>query len=111
MLRLLTAAFLLTASQAWATCWEAETPSSGPRAEICYKGDCLETTLATECGSFENSYYVYSGNVVSVGFKNSGNQKPQDWTASASFRDNENADYSSLTCRAIDDGACFPTKH
>lgn len=109
MLRLLAAAtFALITAPTWAggAFYDGNLlPDIGPRAEICYEGNCIETTIEAVSSYPEGAYYEYADNTYFIDIVRTG----KDWTAKASFKDKP-VDYSKLTCREIEPGSCFPVK-
>ena len=90
---LLTAALLTLVSPVYATCenyTDGSVSGPAPRAVLCYKGKCDDTTLNVECGSVGSGNYAEYGNGLIISQKTEENavftntlgrkMRGEDWT-------------------------------
>ena len=89
-------------SPAWAGCENyAETALLGelPRVEVCFAGKCEQTTAEFVCANAFGAQYGYT-NGFRIYFEEGGNVR--------ALKNFSPVDYKQVTCREIDQGACFP---
>jgi hypothetical protein len=94
--------FTTAGSSAWAGCVNySETALLGelPRVELCLAGKCEQTTAEFSCGNAVGAQFGYT-NGLRVYFESGGIIR--------ALKNFEPVDYANLTCREIDEGACFP---
>jgi len=106
MFRLIAAAaFALMTAPAWAGCsnfTDGSLKTAAPRAEICIGDACESTAADFQCGNASGAQYGYANGLrVSFG----------EGDAVSASMNKVPVDYAKITCRDIDEGACFPTKN
>jgi len=104
MFRALAVVLLSTlASPVWAGCdnfVDGSLKTKPPRAEICIGGSCELTTADFQCANISGAQYGYA-NGFRIDFA-------ADGTAVAR-KDKQIVDANAVTCKEVDEFACFPT--